>query len=91
MAVIRMFRDLRDITSDGEYTQRELISLINSRVSKLNNVGIDHDELVGYIERSFTSCGIVDTYNDIGYDEFIKLIDVIITNEIEERLSELVI
>lgn len=75
------FNQLNMKTKDGRYTQRQLINKIN-KIAQYK--GCDSEAAQSAI-RSFVTNGIVETYNELGYQEWIKMIDTIVSHEAAER------
>ena len=76
MNSITAFNQLNAITRDGRYTQRDLIS-------KIKNIA--GNEIGQSVINSFVNDGIIETYNELGYQEWIKMINEIVAHEKYER------
>lgn len=74
------FNQLDMRTSDGRYSQRDLIHKINKIATSKG-----HDNKVAQsVINSFVMNGIVETYNDLGYQRWIEMIHQIVAHEGKE-------
>lgn len=68
-------------TKDNRYSQRDLIAKIKQIAHAQG-----HDNRVAQSAvNSFVNNGIVETYNELGYQEWMKLIYQVVTHEGAER------
>lgn len=75
------FNQLDIRTNDDRYTQKDLINKIKKiAVSK----GYDSDTAESAIS-SFVMNGIIETYNELGYQRWIEMIHQIVSHEGAER------
>lgn len=79
------FRDNRRRTRDDKYTQGELIDNINSIIDGLNTTSCDNRQLTDYIVKCFSINGLLETYNQLGYDGWRYMIIQMVEHEIYER------
>lgn len=74
------FNQLDVRTKDSRYTQKDLIRIIN-KISKSRG----HDSKVTEsVVNSFVTNGIIETYNELGYQKWIEMIHQIVDHEISE-------
>ena len=75
------FNQLGEKTKDGRYTQKDLIDKIKKiAVSQGYN-----NETAQSAINSFVMNGIIETYNELGYQKWIELIHQIVAHEGAER------
>ena len=82
MGSILTYNQLGRRTYDGKYSLKDLIDKIRKIVvSKGYN-----NEVTNSVVNSFVSNGILEIYNELGYQRWIELINHTIDHEISERL-----
>lgn len=81
MGEILTFNQLYAKTYDGKYTLKDLIDKIRGIVASR---GYDN-EVANSVVRSFVSNGILEIYNELGYQRWMELIENTIDHEISER------
>lgn len=83
MSNIITFNNPLATTDDRRYTHRDL----ENKIMKMckTRYGSRYGQAIGKsVINSFVSNGIIEIYNDIGYDEWIKLVTDMMKSEMEE-------
>lgn len=75
------FNQLNERTDDDRYSQKDLINKINKVVK---SKGCD-DKVTASVVNSFVTNGIIETYNELGYQKWMDMIHQVIDHEITER------
>lgn len=84
-ARILQFRDGLMRTDDGLYTQKDLIDIIRSNVGRSISNKYKASEIHRFILQSFTINGIIETYNSLGRQGWLEMIQQMIDHEVYER------
>lgn len=79
------FNDMNMISKDGRITQRRLINKIHLLSKIICGKSQDAYAVAQSVIQSFCINGIMDTYNDLGYDNWKEMIIMMIEHEIYER------
>lgn len=78
---ISTFNQLNLRTADGRFTQRNLIAKIKE-IAKLKGY---NNEVAESAIKSFVMNGIIETYDELGYQKWIEMIRQIVDHEAIER------
>lgn len=81
MSNILTLNQLHEKTDDGRYTQQDLINRIKKVVA---SKGYDNGTTQSVIN-SFVQNGILETYNELGFQKWMELIHQIVDHEGKER------
>lgn len=79
---IKKLAVLRETTIDGKYTGKDLLHKVRQTVNVTNCN--DKNGLYKYITDSFSSRGLLDTYNDLGECRWNSMIRKMINHELQE-------
>lgn len=74
------FNQLDATTSDGRYTQKDLIKRIR-RIASTHGC----DGVADSVINSFVMNGIIEIYNELGYQKWVDLIHQMVNHEVAER------
>ena len=75
------FNQLNNKTDDGRYTQKDLIDKIKKIVK---SKGCD-SKTTNSVINSFVTNGIIEIYNELGYQKWLEMMHQVIDHEISER------
>ena len=75
------FNQLNKMTKDGRYTQRDLIAKV---IKCATGQGYDSGVAQSAVN-SFVNNGITETYDELGYQEWMKMINQVVAHEGRER------
>ena len=79
------FRDANRKANDGRTTQGELCNRIMKIVHKINSTSDTDEDITGFIIKSFSINGIIETYNQLGQYRWYQMILQMAEHEIFER------
>ena len=81
MSKVVTFNQTDIYTKDNKYSQKDLIGKIKKIVASKKGDA----QIVESVINSFVMNGIVEIYNELGYQKWVELIHQIIDHEIRER------
>lgn len=79
------YRDHNKVSEDGIWTQGMLIDRIKVIVHRVNTTCDTDNDIAKFIEQSFSINGIIDTYNQLGYEGWYHMILQMAEHEVWER------
>lgn len=75
------FNQLNKCTADNRYTQKDLIGKIRKIVA---SKGYD-SKVTDSVVNSFVTNGLVEIYDELGYQKWMEMINQVVSHEIAER------